>query len=533
MNMNLRFVKKIIALMIICASMLSCIKNDIPYPKRTGLITAFEVEGQTAPAVIDNTTFTITVELADTVDKSKVRLLRFEVSDSTAYEPDIESYIDMRHPLTYKLSTWPGQEYEWTIIANQTIERYIKAENQVGEAVFNVDECLAMLYVTMDTDLESIVITDIKLGPANSVISPDPRTVRDFTDKQKFTVTYRDIEEQWTIIVFRKDVSLSTEEADAWANQAYLYGISTSSTDQPGFKYRKKGETEWIDVPYSSVTVQGSSYSAHITGLEQQTAYEYMAVSGEDEGDILEFITEAAAQMPNMGFDEWVKSGKSWYPNADMENNHWWDSGNEGANLIGESNPTSPEDNFLAVDGVGKRAAKLETVSILGIMAGGNIYSGDFVKTEGTSGASVDFGRPFKSRPSQLKGYYCYEPKTIDKVKTPWEGLKGRPDRFHIFVYVVDSNSPFKVNTAKGIYLDMNDKSVIGYGEKIDSVSTGGAYKEFTVDIKYRDHRKAGYCVVVAVASQYADYFTGGIGSLMYVDEFEFVYDSPALIESF
>ena len=516
---------RIIIPILISVQIVSCIKNDIPYPKKVGLITAFEVEGQLGEAVINNETYAVTVELCDTVDKSNVRLLRVEVSDSTLYEPDIETYIDLSVPKTYMLYTWPGQEYKWTVTANQTVERYIKAENQVGDAIFNTDECAAMLYVTMDTRLDSIVITDIKLGPSNSVIDPDPRSVRDFTDRQYFTVSYRDVVETWSITVFKKDVELSTSQADAWATLAYLYGISTSSGEQPAFKYRKKGDETWTEVPNSSVIVDGSTYSALVTGLEPLTTYEYAAVSANTEGQIVEFTTEEAAQMPNMGFDAWVKDGKNWYPNADLETNFWWDSGNEGANMIGEANPTSPEDTFVAVPGDGKKAARLETISILGIMAGGNVYSGDFIKTEGVSGASVDFGRPFVSRPVRLKGYYSYEPKAINKVKTPWEGLAGRPDRFHIFVYMVDSNSPFRVNTAQGIYLNKDDESVVGYGELIDSVSTGGVYKEFTIDIRYRDHRKVGYSVVVAVASQYADYFTGGIGTLMYVDEFRFDYD--------
>jgi hypothetical protein len=36
----------------------------------------------------------------------------------------------------------------------------------------------------------------------------------------------------------------------------------------------------------------------------------------------------------------------------------------------------------------------------------------------------------------------------------------------------------------------------------------------------------------VAVASKYADYFTGGIGSLMYVDEFAFEYDENVIWEN-
>lgn len=149
-------------------------------------------------------------------------------------------------------------------------------------------------------------------------------------------------------------------------------------------------------------------------------------------------------------------------------------------------------------------------------------------------GAEVYFGRPFSSRPITLSGYYSYEPKTIDNARAPYDNLMGEMDRCHIFVYVMASDAPKTVNTVEGRYLDINDPDVLGYGELIDEVGTGGEYKQFTINIKYRESNrnvKPTYCAVVAVASQYADYFTGGIGSLMYVDEFSFGYDGDVIWE--
>ena len=60
-----------------------CIKNDIPYPKRLGTITAFEVQGQLSAAVIDSSALTVSVDMADTVIMSHVRLLRFELRPLT------------------------------------------------------------------------------------------------------------------------------------------------------------------------------------------------------------------------------------------------------------------------------------------------------------------------------------------------------------------------------------------------------------------------------------------------------------------
>ena len=514
-----------------------CIKNDIPYPRRLGTITAFEVQGQLSAAVIDSSALTVSVDMADTVIMSHVRLLRFETSSNTTVSPSIDTaFVDLSAPLYYELTTWPGQVYRWTVTATQTIERYVRVRNQIGEASINPDEHEAVVYVTLDTPLDSIEITDMKLGPSNSVITPAPESIRDFTSPQVFTVSYRDVVEEWTMAVIPREVTLTTEPADAWAYSAYLYGMVPEGSEAPGFRYRKASDTEWTEV--SGVEVSGMRVSAHLTGLEPETEYVYRIYSGDVEGSEETFTTEAAAQMPNMGFDQWIKDGKSWFANPDLDAGYWWDSGNIGANIIGEANPTSPEESFLAVSGDGKMAARLETVMVVIAMAGGNVFSGHFGSVQGL-GAEVFFGRPFDTRPLRLTGYYSYKPEIINNVKPP-DGIdlpfdrntiKGKMDRCHIFVYVTAWDGPYRVNTKEHVYLDVNDPDVIGYGELIDSVGTDGQYRKFSIDIKYRDHRKPTYCAVVAVASKYADFFTGGIGSLMYVDEFAFEYDGEPVWE--
>lgn len=512
-----------------------CIKNDIPYPKKVGKIIAFEVEGQLGQAVIDSTVFTVKVDIADTALLDRLRLIRFETTDNTEVFPENGEYVDLSSPLEYELSTWPGQSYHWTVTAVQTIDRYIVAENQVGEASFNPDMHDAVLYVSTDQPLESVNITDVKLGPSNSVISPDPREVHDFTSPRKFEVSYRDVVEEWTIAVVQREVSLVTEEADPWAKFAYLYGTAPAGSGTTGFRYKKSGDSGWTEVQESDVTVSGMEVSALLKGLEPGTEYVYKIFSGQEEGQEVTFVTEQDLQMPNMGFDQWVNIEKSWYPDPDIEANYWWDSGNPGANivaaLLGAVNPTSPEESFLAVTGAGKKAAKMETVMVFGLkMAGGNVFSGQFLGVNGMN-ASVQFGRPFEPRPLTLDGYYSYAPVPIDRTDAAHAHMKGRMDRCHIFVYVTDWEAPYVVDTGKGIYLDVNDPHVIGYGELIDSTGTDGQYRKFSIDIKYRSHRKPAYCAVVAVASQYADYFTGGVGSVMYADELSFGYDGDVIWE--
>lgn len=517
----------IIFILFITTSIEACIKNDIPYPRSLGKIVSFEVSGQVGQAVIDTVNLTVSIQLADTANLKEVKLIKMIVSDNATFSPELTEYVDLTSPLSFTLKTYPDQSYLWKITATQTIERYIEADNQVGDAEFNVDEKAAIFYVSQA--LDNIKINDIQLGPSNSVITPDPRGISDFTSRVSVTVTYRDVTENWTINAYLRDVQVTTGAADAFANNAYLKGTYVKGLSNPTFLYRKASETIWTTIPTDQISIDGSNLSYHLTGLTPNTQFVYKTSAGDNEGEEVSFTTEDDAQMPNMSFDEWISAlfnnKNTWYPDADLEDNYWWDSGNRGANTLGEANPTSPEETFV----VKGKASRMETVSVIGQMAGGNVFSGKFVRTIiGTKvGAAVDFGRPFTSRPSKIHGYYSYEPATINKAKDPYKGLMGRPDRFHIFLMLFEQDAPYSVNTAEGVYLPpFSDNCVIGYAELVDSVSTGGKYKEFTIDVIYKDSRKPKYCALVAVGSYYADYFTGGIGTVMYADEFSFIYDA-------
>lgn len=316
-----------------------------------------------------------------------------------------------------------------------------------------------------------------------------------------------------------------TGDANPWAMFAYVNGKYTtdSAPEGLGFQYRKASEAEWTDFA-GEISYEGKTFSARITGLEPETMYEFRAVSAQDVRDdsAVQFTTEAADQLPNFNFDSWYKDGKNWYANADMGDNYFWDSGNKGANTLSEVNPTSPEETFV----VSGKAVRMESKYVILAFAGGNIYSGSFGSVSGL-GASINFGRPYTCRPTALHGWYSYAPKAIDKVKAPYEDLKGTMDVGKIYVALTDWSSPFNVNTNTGtFFVPDEDPAVIAYGELEIPENSNGEYKEFTIDLEYRDlERIPTHVLVVATASKYADYFTGGVGSTMYIDEFEFLFE--------
>ena len=197
-----------------------------------------------------------------------------------------------------------------------------------------------------------------------------------------------------------------------------------------------------------------------------------------------------------------------------------WDSANKGAaTFIGSS--TTP-DEVMAVSGT---SARMESKYAVIAFAAGNLYTGKFDKIAGV-GAELDWGVPFASRPTSLSGYYRYDPKPIDKVKPPYENILGEMDKCQIQVILTDWDKPFHINTTAGKFVDIaGDPAIIAHAVMETDIKTDG-FVEFTMPLEYRDlERKPTYVVISACASYLGDYFTGGVGSTLYVDEFEFIYE--------
>ena len=103
-------------------------------------------------------------------------------------------------------------------------------------------------------------------------------------------------------------------------------------------------------------------------------------------------------------------------------------------------------------------------------------------------------------------------------------------DKCQIMVLLTDWDKQFPINTTEGKFVDLkNDPGIIAMA-KLESDEATGGYKEFVLPIEYRSTtRKPKYVVVVACSSYLGDYFTGGEGSVLYVDEFSFEYDVTKL----
>lgn len=308
-----------------------------------------------------------------------------------------------------------------------------------------------------------------------------------------------------------------------WACFAKFEGRYFTSQAPEGitFQYRKVSETEWTEIDPSNMEVNASAlrYTTVVFGLAPDTQYVFRAVSAEDkETKEITFSTAASVTIHNLNFDSWSDSDK--YPNASGYD--IWDS----ANSSGAAITTKP-----VTDAVKGNAARLESVKAMGMMAAGNIFTGQFAGLAGL-GAKLDWGTPFSGRPIALRGYYKYSPKTIDMAKAPYTNKKGQMDQSQIVVFLTDWTAPFRINTSSQEFVDLdNDPGIIALGQ-LNSSNEDAGYVKFTLPLVYRDAtRIPTYLVIAAASSRYGDYFTGGVGSVLHIDEFELVYDPAELTE--
>lgn len=505
-----------------------CIRNNIPYPHIKVNFSAFEVESSQRDAVIDSIQRTVTVYLSEEADINNVVVNGFRLTPSNGVWADSAQYlngIDMSRPLTTVLSLY--HDYTWTITAVQNIERYFTIEQQVGASVIDVPGRRVVVYVSQSAPLGSLLVTSAKLGGSTAVMSPELVNRRfDFTRPVKVDVTEHGRTLDWTIYVIPTEETVTTERADAWSCVAWLYGSAEEGKDN-GFEYRAKDSASWSKLDKSQITFDGGSFTGRLTGLTPLTAYVARAYSGEDYGAEIEFTTQGTAQLPNSDFENWWLDGKVWNPWAE-NGTPYWDTGNKGATTLGPSN-TYPSDDTPSGSG---RSACLETkfvgIGIIGKLAAGNIFAGKYVKTDGTNGI-LSFGQPWQLRPTRLRGWCKYHSTPISNIGTGtgFDNLKGTPDKGIVWVALIDSDEPFEIRTnpANRQLFNPEAPDVVAYG-KIEWDSDISTWTQFEITLDYNStSRVPKYILCTASASWLGDYFTGGNGSMLMLDDFELLFD--------
>ena len=347
----------------------------------------------------------------------------------------------------------------------------------------------------------------------------------------------------YTFEVPRKSaISLVTRAANAWSTFAMLSASVTAKTqsfDNAGLtmEWRVAGATDWNVIPYDALTIDAQdNVTTTLKGLTPNTSYEYRLRYINGDTDIVcepvAFTTEQQIALYNGGFENWWMDGKVAYANE--QGVSFWDTSNKGAASFGGSNTTETTNaNYVHS---GSKAARLESKYIVIKFAAASLYTGSFIELVGTKGAKLNWGVPFASRPTALKGYMQYEPAAVDRTNSsaPAEApAKGEPDQCGMYCALL-SEALVVDNTDMSTFPDWeNDSRVIAYGSlPLDqNVHSNGAWKEVNIPLVYSNiNKKPTHLLVVFSASKYGDYFHGGEGSVLYVDDFSLEYgDTPAV----
>ena len=334
---------------------------------------------------------------------------------------------------------------------------------------------------------------------------------------------------------------------EVWATHATLKAnVSESEFGSEGIaiQVRAQGTEEWSVI---DATKMGDNlFSVVASGLAPETTYEYqLVVNGEAVGSSKTFKTDHIATIPNAGMEDW-NSGEGWPMPYATGGTSWWGNGNKAADManlvISEGDASTYAEGTKSAKLSGKR------IQILSIdkVAPGNLFSGSFVATVGTKGGKVNFGRPFTARPSAMKVAYKYTCGAITHNEggpssdtTPH--AVGDPDRCHVYIALGDwdyktfggsSESPVQVNTTDvSTLFDPNNDAVIAYGELVKGESVS-EWTEEVIRLKYKDtERRPTHIIISCSSSKLGDYLTGSYNSVLWVDDFELIYDENVVTE--
>ncbi len=504
--------------------MTSCIENDIPYARIQPNFTNIVAEGQSRPADIDTVNRSVMFYLPEEVNIAEVTIESYSLSVGAQVVGDtLLRPFDLSSSKTVTLRLY--QDYQWTLSAKQNIERFFSVAGQIGQSTIDVPGRRVVAYVSENADLTKIYVESIKLGPNGSTMSLElENQYVDFSQPLSVDLIVYGKVQHWTIYIETTEAIITTQRVDAWTNVAWVYG-QVEAGREVAVEYRKKGDSEWQIAPNEWLTIDGGSFCSRLIHLSATTEYETRTVSGENYGEVLSFTTGGVRQLPNSNFDEWWLNDKIWSP-WPKDGEKYWDTGNKGATTLGPSNTIPTTDTPTGSGMAAMLQTKFVGIGALGKLAAGNIFVGEYVRTDGTNGI-LSMGRDFNLRPTKLRGFMKYATAPISSVTAGFENIKGQPDTCIIWLALIDTPQPFEIRTNPNNrnLFDPEANYVIAYG-KLEVSNNVENYVPFEINIDYKStEREPRYILVTASASKYGDYFTGGNGAVLCIDDFELMYD--------
>jgi len=347
-----------------------------------------------------------------------------------------------------------------------------------------------------------------------------------------------------------------TDPMAVLAKSATLTGyVYTPEATNFGIRYREEGALTWTEAYPSSA--QGASsrrstrrnavtrgetatFQVVLQNLKPGTTYEYKTFCDNYESaDIQKFTTESVFVIDNASFENWsTYSAKTLLgtktvilPGAGGDKiASFWGSGNEGGATANKILTDKSTDMVHS----GQYSARLASSSAMGIIAAGNIFAGYYVETDGTNGV-LKLGREYNgSHPSKVRVYANYRPGGGVTIKQGNENLvdivKDGTDQGQIYVALTDEPIDIRTNPKNQKLFTTEDPHVLAYGQVTWSEAFGpdGSLQMIEIPFEYFERAKttpSTHLVIVACASKFGDFFAGSSSSVLYLDDFELIYE--------
>lgn len=467
--------------------------------------------------------------------------------------PDIPVIMGSEKVSFYSVEAVESALYE--IVSTKGYKSVVVSHNSTLFTALGLPESVELMNASEET-LQALAVAGIVLDFADvngedtgTLVSNTTDIDADFAQllgklskgNYSFTISATNELDLTSSITVNVDVLAPAEitSINAWAKFVVVKGRYFVESAPEGLTIEyMTGSSDWTkdNILIQEVNESSKTYKVMICKLSENTTYSFRTFISKDGAldDVISAKTESSSTIPNMNFDQWGTSSVV-YPYTG-KNNGVWDTANEGLSSLSTINITTKESS----DVISGNAVRMEskTVNIVGVtkFAAGNIYTGDFEEvTISPAGAKLNWGVRFTGRPVAMKGYYKYAPQPITAYDNSHSNLKNQPDKCSIQVALADgttsssnnSNYYYFVDTGANKFVDFStsNKTLIAYN-KIETGETISTYRAFTLPLGYRDVNKTpSYAIVACCASYLGDYFTGGEGSVMLADEFEFIYD--------
>lgn len=309
-------------------------------------------------------------------------------------------------------------------------------------------------------------------------------------------------------------------------------GLTTINRDDKTILIPMSEEADLSSIIPSNVEISNlARISPSITSPQDFNVPVLYEVRAENNDVALWTVTAIPAlpnpQLPNSNFDQWYAVGNYQQPGESADNTVWG-TANRALALVGEAN-TNPVDL-----GDGDFAAKLtsEPAPLLVRMAAATLFTGTF--TQGFPSptdprSNIDFGTPFSGRPDAFRVDYRYLP------GDSYEDADGNPlsgsDECDIYVLLEKREGDVVQRIGTGWF---RSDAVVQDWSTLEIPITYGELSPSDPQFEYANIREGEswgqssdtptHITVVFSSSALGDFFTGAIGSELWINNFELLY---------